>query len=525
MSQNLLEVDGLGVRFAAMTRPAVEGFSLVLAAGEKLALVGESGSGKSVTARAILRLDGTAAYSGAIRFAGENLLAASEARLRAVRGSRIAMIFQEPMTALNPLYTIGDQIDEVLRLHRGLDRHAARRETVSLLEQVGIDDPSRRAQSFVHQLSGGQRQRAMIAMALAGEPELLIADEPTTALDVTLQAQILALLERLQRERNMALLLITHDLNLVRGFADRVAVMKSGSIVESAPVAELFANPREAYTQELLASRPQRLAVPVPDADEPLLVAEGLAQTYRKRGFWRDELFQALTPVDFKLHRSETLAVVGESGSGKTSLALALLRLDAGAKGRIVCSGKRFDELAGGALRRARRRMQIVFQDPFGALSPRQTVAEIVTEGLLVHEPQMRVPERRERAAAVLAQVGLDETLLDRYPHEFSGGQRQRIAIARALILKPDLLVLDEPTSALDATVQKQVLELLVSLQRQYGIAYLLITHDLALVASLAHRVMVLNRGRVVESGEVEQVLRAPQHPYTRALLAASRLA
>lgn len=525
MSQNLLEIAELGVRFAAMARPAVAGVSLVLAAGEKLALVGESGSGKSVTARAILRLDGSASYSGAIRFAGDDLLTAPEPRLRALRGGRIAMIFQEPMTALNPLYTIGDQIDEVLRLHCGLDRRVARRETISLLEQVGIDDPACRAQSFVHQLSGGQRQRAMIAMALAGEPELLIADEPTTALDVTLQAQILALLERLQLERNMALLLITHDLNLVRGFADRVAVMKSGRIVESAPVAELFANPREAYTQELLASRPQRLAMPVPDVAEPLLVAEGLAQTYRKRGFWRDEWFPALTPIDFRLRRSETLAVVGESGSGKTSLALALLRLNAGAKGRIVCSGERFDELAGGALRLARRRMQIVFQDPFGALSPRQTVAEIVAEGLLVHEPRMKAAERRERAAAVLAQVGLDETLLDRYQHEFSGGQRQRIAIARALILQPDLLVLDEPTSALDATVQKQVLELLVELQQQHGIAYLLITHDLALVASLAHRVLVLNRGQVVESGEVERVLRAPQHPYTQALLAASRLA
>lgn len=521
---DLLHVENLQVRFPGSDQNAVDGLSFSLAVGERLALVGESGSGKSVTARAILRLDQAAHYSGQIRFGDENILVADERRLRALRGSRIAMIFQEPMSALNPLFTIGNQIDEVLRLHRGMTRRQARTETQALLARVGIDDPARRAEAFPHQLSGGQRQRAMIAMALAGEPEILIADEPTTALDVTLQAQIMELLTSLQRERNMAVLLITHDLNLVRGFADRVAVMQQGKIVETAPTGELFANPQQVYTCTLLASRSGRLASEMTDSGKPLLTVTGLAQTYRKRFFLRDELFPALAPVDFKLRQGETLAVVGESGSGKTSLALALLRLVAGAEGQIECNGQRFDELNGKPQRIARQQMQIVFQDPFGALSPRQTVAEIVTEGLRVHA-ELSADERQQRAIATLKQVGLDEVVLDRYPHEFSGGQRQRIAIARALILQPKILVLDEPTSALDATVQKQVLELLANLQRQYGIGYVLITHDLTLVAAMAHRVMVLQRGKVVESGEVGQVLRAPQHPYTRTLLAASGVA
>ncbi|MBS1154914.1 MAG: transporter, ATP-binding protein [Proteobacteria bacterium] len=521
----LLEIENLVVRFAGAGQTAVNGISLALPAGGKLALVGESGSGKSVTARSILRLDSGAQYSGAIRFAGEDVLAMDEQRLRAMRGRRVAMIFQEPMSALNPLYSIGNQIDEVLRLHRGMSAHQARQETLALLARVGIPDPAQKAESFPHQLSGGQRQRAMIAMALAGEPELLIADEPTTALDVTLQAQILELLAELQRERAMTVLLITHDLNLVRGFADRVAVMQNGCIVETAPVAELFAAPRQAYTRELLASRPARLAAPLVDASAQLLSVKGLAQTYRKRRFLRNEYFPALAPLDFSLRRGETLAVVGESGSGKTSLALALLRLVPGHAGQIVSGGVRFDQLAGRALRAARNQLQIVFQDPFGALSPRQNVGEIVAEGLLAHAPQLSSTERRERAAAVLAQVGLDGTLLERYPHEFSGGQRQRIAIARALIVKPDVLVLDEPTSALDATVQKQVLELLADLQRQHGMGYVLITHDLGLVRALAHQVLVLQNGQLVESGSVEDVLGAPQHPYTRTLLAASGIA
>ncbi|SFN21730.1 microcin C transport system ATP-binding protein [Formivibrio citricus] len=501
----------------------MNGISFAIKAGERLALVGESGSGKSVTARAVLRLDPGARLEGEIRYREENLLALPESRLRALRGNRIAMIFQEPMTALNPLYSIGDQIGEVLQLHRGLTRLQARGQAISLLERVGISDAEKRLQSFPHQLSGGQRQRAMIAMALAGDPELLIADEPTTALDVTLQAQILDLLSGLQRERNMAVLLITHDLNLVRRFADRVAVMQYGRIIETATTSELFAAPREAYTRTLLESRPDRQASPLPDSGI-ILKARGLAQTWRKRRFLRDEYFTALEPLDLELSRAETLAIVGESGSGKTSLATALLRLAQGSQGEIECAGERFDLLKGASLRKARRHMQIVFQDPFGALSPRQTVGEIVTEGLLVHEATLSNSELRLRAERVMEQVGLPVEVLERYPHEFSGGQRQRIAIARALMLRPDILVLDEPTSALDATVQKQVLVLLADLQKQYGISYLLITHDLALVRAMAHRVMVLKNGRVVESGDVRDVLVSPQSAYTQALLAASGL-
>ena len=520
---SLLEISNLSVCFPATGQQVVRQVSLAIRPGEKLALVGESGSGKSVTARAILRLDREAELEGEIRFAAENLLSLPESALRRLRGSRIAMIFQEPMSALNPLYSIGEQIGEVLQLHRGMSRRDARQQVVALLERVGIADAAKRVQSFPHQLSGGQRQRAMIAMALAGEPELLIADEPTTALDVTLQAQILDLLAELQRERNMAVLLITHDLNLVRRFADRVAVMQQGRVVETASVAELFSQPREDYTRMLLASRPQRLAGPLPQS-EIILQARGLAQVWRKRRFLRDESFTALSPLDFELARGETLAVVGESGSGKTSLAMAMLRLARGAEGAVDCSGVRFDQLSGAALRAARRRMQLVFQDPFGALSPRQTVHEIVTEGLRVHEPSLSAPELQLRAERVMEQVGLAKEFLQRYPHEFSGGQRQRIAIARALILKPEILVLDEPTSALDATVQRQVLELLASLQNQFGLSYLLITHDLALVRAMAHRVLVLKSGKLMESGSVEAVLGSPQSAYTQALLAASGL-
>ena len=520
----LLEIERLTVRFPGCDAAAVDDISLVLPASGKLALVGESGSGKSVTARAILQLDQAARCRGSIRFDGKDLLEIDDRQLRGVRGGRIAMIFQEPMSAFNPLYPIGDQIGEVLQLHRGMHKAAAWHAAGALLERVGIADSARRMQSFPHQLSGGQRQRAMIAMALAGEPELLIADEPTTALDVTLQAQIMALISELQCERKMAVLLITHDLNLVRDFADHVAVMHQGKIVETAPASDLFAAPRMAYTRELLVSRVARLADMEAASDEVVVQAQGLAQTYTKRRFWRDEHYPALRPLDFSLRRGETLAVVGESGSGKTSLAMALLRLVPGAAGQISCGSQRFDQLAGKARRIARRRMQIVFQDPFGALSPRQNVAEIVTEGLLVHAPELSAAERLTAAEQALQQVGLDAAALDRFPHEFSGGQRQRIAIARALVLKPELLVLDEPTSALDATVQRQVLELLASLQRQYQIAFVLITHDLHLVRAMAHQVLVLKDGEVMERGGVNDVLNKPQHAYTKALLKASGL-
>lgn len=519
----LLEISQLSVCFPSSKNPVVDDISFTVNSGEKLALVGESGSGKSVTARAILRLDQDAELSGKIHFQGENLLTMPESRLRALRGRRIAMIFQEPMSALNPLFSIGDQIGEVLQLHRGMSRLQAQKQAISLLERVGIANAKARLQSFPHQLSGGQRQRAMIAMALAGEPELLIADEPTTALDVTLQAQILDLLAQLQLEHQMAVLLITHDLNLVRRFADRVAVMQQGHIVETASTATLFSAPREAYTRILLESQPQRMAVAQPKP-EVILKARGLAQIWRKRRFLRDEFFSALEPLDLDICRGETLAIVGESGSGKTSLAMALLRLTQGARGEIECSNVRFDQLRGQALRTARRHMQIVFQDPFGALSPRQTVAEIVTEGLRVHEPTLTGSMLQLRAEAVLEQVGLSKDILARYPHEFSGGQRQRIAIARALMLKPEVLVLDEPTSALDATVQKQVLALLADLQTRHGISYLLITHDLALVRAMAHRVLVLKSGRVVECGDIDDVLAVPKSEYTRELLAASGL-
>jgi microcin C transport system ATP-binding protein len=530
---NLVEVHNLSVAFGAGR--AVQDVSFSIAPGEKFALVGESGSGKTVTALSLLRLNQDVAYGGRILFDGRDILQQSERAMRGVRGNDIAMIFQEPMTALNPLFTIGNQIAEVLRLHQGLSNRAAALRTVELLAQTGIAEPARRADAFPHQLSGGQRQRAMIAMALACRPKLLIADEPTTALDVTIQVQILELLNRLQREENMAVLIISHDLNLVRHFADRVGVMERGRLVETARSSELFEHPREAYTRKLLASHPQRIVDAEADGEAkpgragaaPLLSAEGLRCTFSiKRGWLRKEAFVAVDDTDLALPHGRTLGIVGESGSGKTTLGMALLRLSSAAvQGRITFDSHRLDSMSSAAIRPLRAGMQVVFQDPFASLSPRRTIGQIVGEGLALHQPQLSAAGQREAIAGALREVGLEADILERYPHAFSGGQRQRIAIARALVLKPALLLLDEPTSSLDVSVQQQVLSLLAELQRKYGMSYLFISHDLAVIRAMAHEVMVMKDGKVVERGPVGTVLKQPAHPYTQRLLAASMYA
>ena len=522
---SLLDIQDLSVSFGAAT--VVDGVSFSIAAGEKFALVGESGSGKTVTALSALRLNQDARYAGRILFEGQDILARTEVAMRAVRGKDVAMIFQEPMTALNPLFTIGNQIAEVLMLHEGISARAAALRTVELLQRTGIPEPARRALSYPHQLSGGQRQRAMIAMALACKPKLLIADEPTTALDVTIQVQILELLNQLQREENMAVLMITHDLNLVRHFADRVGVMAQGRLVEVAPTAELFSRPREAYTRQLLASHPQRIVNTVA-ADAPYLIeAEQLGCTFSiKQGWFRHSQFSAVQDVALTLRPGETLGIVGESGSGKSTLGMALLRLSAATvTGRIRFDGKLVSDMSSAAIRPLRAKMQVVFQDPFASLSPRRTIEQIVGEGLELHQPQQSAAARRAAVVSGMQEVGLSADMLTRYPHEFSGGQRQRIAIARALVLKPALILLDEPTSSLDVSVQQQVLALLAELQRKYRMAYLFISHDLAVIRAMAHRVMVMKDGKIVEQGAVESVLSRPTHPYTRRLLAASTYA
>jgi microcin C transport system ATP-binding protein len=525
----LLAIEHLTVRFGAAA--VVDDVSLSIAAGEKFALVGESGSGKSITALSILGLVEGAETSGRIVFDGTDLRTLGEPRLRAIRGGEIAMIFQEPMTALNPLHTIGAQIIEVLRLHEGLRGGAARARAISLLERTGIPEPARRIDAYPHQLSGGQRQRAMIAMALACRPRLLIADEPTTALDVTIQAQILALLDELQAEMGMALLFITHDLNLVRRFTHRVGVMERGKLVESGATGEVFERPQHRYTQSLLASRPVRDVAPV-SADAPVLVdARDVRVSFDVGGRWfAHRRFDAVRRATLSLKRGETLGIVGESGSGKTTLGLALLALQPIAEGSVALAGTRIDGAERSTLRAMRRRIQVVFQDPFGSLSPRMTVGRIVGEGLALHRPDLDRAARDALIAGMLAEVGLSAgsgvaDALQRYPHEFSGGQRQRIAIARAVILRPEVLVLDEPTSALDVSVQRQVLALLADLQRRYGMSYVFISHDLAVVRAMSHRVLVMKDGEIVEAGDAETVFREPREAYTRELLAAAHLA
>ena len=520
---SLLEVRDLSVEFGA--RRVVESVSFALDAGEKLALVGESGSGKTVTALSLLRLVDAARVSGEVLFSGRQVLKCPAAELHDLRGREIAMIFQEPMTALNPVYTVGDQIIESLQLHKGLRGAEAQAAAVAALQRVGIADPERRVHSYPHQLSGGQRQRAMIAMALACAPKLLIADEPTTALDVTVRLQILELLDRLCAETGMALLLITHDLNLVRRFADRVAVMEGGRVVEQGATLEVMQRPRHPYTRKLVDSRPQRAVVP---AREGVIVAgRGIRVDFPKRlpgiiGWFRKGKFTAVQEVDFELSPGETLGIIGESGSGKTTLALAVLGLVA-AQGDVRIGGKPWP-VAAREQRALRRLVQVVFQDPLSSLSPRLTLEAIVAEGLEIHAPELDESQRRERVILALDDVGLTEdggaeSLLQRYPHEFSGGQRQRIAIARALIVRPQVLVLDEPTSALDVTIQKQVLELLGGLQRKYGLSYLLVTHDVDVVRAMAHRVMVMKDSRIIESGTLEQVLANSKSGYTRRLV------
>ena len=527
----LLEVQGLSVSFGG--HEVVHSVDFSLAAGEKLALVGESGSGKTVSALSLLRLIHNAEVSGKAHFNGTDLLSLSEHALRGIRGDRIAVIFQEPMTALNPLYSVGEQIVEVLQLKKGLTPAQARAGAIELLASTGIPEPARRAGSFPHQLSGGQRQRAMIAMALASQPQLLIADEPTTALDVTVRAQILALLSDLQRQHGMAVLLITHDLNLVRHFADRVAVMEKGHLVEQGGVQSVYAAPQHAYTRRLLASEARRdVAEPASDA-VTVMRAQGLEVGYSVplpgvQGWFRRGRFVALQGADFSIPSGATLGVVGESGSGKSTLALAALGLLPHGGTLQVGDTGWVQARQTGAEKALRRQVQVVFQDPFSSLSPRMTVEQIVGEGLSIHETALDPTQRRERVRAALADVGLvpdpgqADEWLQRYPHEFSGGQRQRLAIARALIVQPQLLVLDEPTSALDVTVQQQVLALLQRLQRERGLSYLLITHDIAVIRAMAHEVLVLKDGAVVERGSVEQVLQRPRHPYTEALVKAA---
>ncbi len=523
MNDVILEFDNLSVSFNDAA-PVVKNVSFAVRKGETVALVGESGSGKSVTALSSVKLLPEAArISGSVKYLDREMIGADEATLRDVRGNDISFIFQEPMTSLNPLHTIYKQIAESLALHQGLSGDPARLRILDLLNKVGIREPEKRLDSYPHQLSGGQRQRVMIAMALANQPDLLIADEPTTALDVTIQAQILDLLADIQRQEGMGMLFITHDLKIVRRIADRVCVMQHGVIVESGPTTEIFDNPQHPYTRTLLAAEPKGTPDPVPDGAREIASTENLRVWFPiKKGFMRKTVghIKAVNAATFSVREGETLGIVGESGSGKTTLALAMMRLIS-SEGPVIFLGRNIQGLKNKELQPLRRDIQMVFQDPYGSLSPRMTVEQIIAEGLGVHGLEPGATPR-ERVHDIMQEVGLDPATADRYPHEFSGGQRQRIAIARAMILKPRLVVLDEPTSALDMTVQVQIVNLLRDLQKKYRLAYLFISHDLAVVRALSHKVLVMKQGDVVEAGDVCQVFDAPKTEYTRALMDAA---
>jgi len=521
---SLVEVENLSVAFG--TKRVVDNVSFTLDRGETLALVGESGSGKSVTALSLLQLlpSGASNPAGSIRLNGEQMIGANANTLHRARGDLAGIVFQEPMTSLNPLHRVGRQIAEAISLHQRMPATRLRQRVIDALGQAGFADAEHRLEAFPHQLSGGQRQRVMIAMALANDPALLIADEPTTALDVTIQAQILELLAGLRRDRRLALLLITHDLQIVRRYADRVCVMKDGAVVEAGRVLDVFDSPSHPYTRMLLAAVPKGAAAPLPNDAKCLLRADDVKVHFPiRRGVLRRTVghVRAVDGVSIAVREGETLGLVGESGSGKTSMALAALRLER-ATGQIQFDGVDIAGLSARGMRQLRSCMQIVFQDPYGSLSPRMHVGEVVAEGLRVHEPHLSRVERDRRVAAELEEVGLPADAAQRYPHEFSGGQRQRIAIARAMVLKPRFVVLDEPTSALDMSVQAQIVDLLRRLQQVHRLAYLFISHDLKVVRALAHRVVVLRHGRVVEEGDADSVFAQPKEAYTRALMAAA---
>ncbi len=526
-AEPVLAIRDLDVRFRLPGGEvhAVKRLAMDVMPRETVAVVGESGSGKSQTVMAAMGLLATnGRVTGSVRYRGEELIGLSQAKLNHIRGSRITMIFQEPMTSLDPLYRVGEQIAEPLIKHSGLSHRQARERAVELLDLVQISQPGRRVDAYPHELSGGQRQRVMIAMALANDPDILIADEPTTALDVTIQAQILELLKQLQERLGMAVIFITHDLGIVRRFADSVYVMRAGEVVEAGPVARIFASPNHEYTKMLLAAEPEGTKPPVPDDARPLLEAGNVRVTFHiGGGFFSGSGFElkAVDRVSLTLHEGQTIGIVGESGSGKSTLGRALLRL-LPAEGVIRFEGKDLRALDLKKDRWLRRELQIVFQDPYGSLSPRLTVGQIVTEGLLVHEPELPRAERDRRAVTALQEVQLDPAMRNRFPHEFSGGQRQRIAIARTMILKPKVVVLDEPTSALDRSVQKEIVELLRRLQRTHGLSYLFISHDLAVVRAMADEVIVMKEGQVVERGSSEEIFSDPKDPYTQALMLAA---
>ncbi len=524
----LLQIENLSVDFKVDNQlvHTVKNISFQLEKGKTLALVGESGSGKSVSALSILRLlpYPTAHHpSGRILFNGQDIMQMDAKQMQKVRGDRIGMIFQEPMTSLNPLHKVDKQIREVLKLHKGLNGKAATDRVLELLSMVGIRSPRQKMQAYPHELSGGQRQRVMIAMALANEPEILIADEPTTALDVTIQAQILDLLASLQQQLGMAILLITHDLGIVRHFSDQICIMHQGEIVESGETQRIFSAPQHDYSLKLLNADPRGKPTPIQDNAKELLRTRSLDVWFpiRKGVFARvADYVKAVNNINITIKQGQTLGIVGESGSGKTTLGLALIRLIE-SKGQIQFNGNRLDGLSHAQMKPLRREIQIVFQDPFGSLSPRMSISEIVSEGLAVHDPNNRAKHEQQLIAA-LEEVGLDPDARHRYPHEFSGGQRQRIAIARALILKPKLIILDEPTSALDRTVQSQIIELLRDIQIKYQLSYIFISHDLAVVKALSHDLMVMKEGQVVEQGSAERIFQQPEHTYTQALLDAA---